>query len=88
MFIKPSNSLQKGLLSAKLLGLNAQIASHGKAVRNSAEQIDLKGLFRPDQNGLRLMAQFRGEYGVCLSRGNREWPSNRSQLLVGYEANV
>lgn len=80
--------MQEGLLSAKLLGLDAQIASHSKAVRNPAKQIDLKGLFRPDQNSFRLMAQFRGEYGVCLSRGNREWPSNRGQLLVGYEANV
>jgi hypothetical protein len=86
MLVKPVYSLQESLLSAKPLGLDAQISSHGKTVRNATEQIDLIWLLGPNQDGLRLMTQFSGEYGVCLSCRNGEWASNSGQLLVGDKA--
>jgi hypothetical protein len=70
MFIKPVDSLEECLFPTILLGLHTQIGSHGKPVRNSAEQIDLERLLGLNENTFGFVAQFGGEYRVCFSSRN------------------
>lgn len=82
MLVKPSHSLEKGLLLGKLLNLDAGVAADSEAVRNARVQVDLEGLAGLDEDLLRLVALLSRENGVSLGCGNGQRAGQGSEFIL------
>lgn len=71
VLVEPHNSLAERLLLSPLLSLVAQVGANGKAVRHTAEQVDLPRLTSLYQRFLGFMTELRREdrVGFCHADG-------------------
>lgn len=80
--VEPLDSLQKGLLLGKFLGLLTHVATDGKAVVSAAVQVDLVWLAGLLEDFLGLVALVVGEDFIGLGGGDGPRPPNSGKFLL------
>lgn len=84
VLVEPRYSLQKSLFFGESLGLDAQVTSNSKTVRNARKQVDLIRLLCLDQNLLRLVTFFHRKYRINLRSCNGKRSRDSSKLILLY----
>jgi hypothetical protein len=82
ILIKPSHSLQKGLLLGKPLHLDSRVATHGESVLDLREQVDLIGMAGLLENLLGPVALLVREDGIGFGGRDGQRPRDGGELIL------
>ena len=88
ILVKPSHSLQKGLLLGKSLHPDGRVATHGESVLDLREQVDLVGMAGLLEDVFGPVALLVREDGVGLSGRDGQWARDGGKLILVNERRV